>query len=238
MYHRRIWGTLALWLCSLELCHIFFFLFFVYFSFPKFHPSVLLSSLFLYLLYKGHHWIPWTRLLTRVHKFDFLCQLATVFSSVYQLTCMDLPNLLNPNKSQTEFIFPKSFLSSCLLLENFIIHQNVKYQNLLFFCSSSVQFGSVQSLSHVWLFVTSWTAARQASLSITNSWSLLKLMSIESAMPLNHLILCYPPPPLAFNLSQHQSLFQWISSSHQMAKVLEFQLQHQSFQWTPRTDFL
>ena len=141
--------TLALWLCSLELCHIFFFLFFVYFSFPKFHPSVLLSSLFLYLLYKGHHWIPWTRLLTRVHKFDFLCQLATVFSSVYQLTCMDLPNLLNPNKSQTEFIFPKSFLSSCLLLENFIIHQHVKYQNLLFFCSSSVQFGSVQSLSHV-----------------------------------------------------------------------------------------
>ena len=127
----------------------FFFLFFVYFSFPKFHPSVLLSSLFLYLLYKGHHWIPWSRLLTRVHKFDFLCQLATVFSSVYQLTCMDLPNLLNPNKSQTEFIFPKSFLSSCLLLENFIIHQHVKYQNLLFVCSSSVQFGSVQSLSHV-----------------------------------------------------------------------------------------
>ena len=42
----------------------------------------------------------------------------------------------------------------------------------------------------------------------------------------------------AFNLSQHQGLFQWISSSHQMAKVLEFQLQHQSFQWTPRTDLL
>ena len=47
-----------------------------------------------------------------------------------------------------------------------------------------------QLLSHVWLFVTSWTAARQASLSITNSWSLLKLMSVESAMPTNHLILC------------------------------------------------
>ena len=42
----------------------------------------------------------------------------------------------------------------------------------------------------------------------------------------------------AFNLSQHQGLFQWVSSSHQVAKVLEFQLQHQSFQWTPRTDFL
>ena len=42
----------------------------------------------------------------------------------------------------------------------------------------------------------------------------------------------------ALNLSQHQGLFQWVSSSHQVTKILEFQLQHQSFQWTPRTDFL
>ena len=49
---------------------------------------------------------------------------------------------------------------------------------------------SVQSLSHVQLFATPWTAAHQASLAITNSWSLLKLMSIESVMPSNHLILC------------------------------------------------
>ena len=54
------------------------------------------------------------------------------------------------------------------------------------------QFGSVQSLSCVWLFVTPWTAACQASLSITNFQSLLKLMSIESVMPSNHLILCRP----------------------------------------------
>ena len=53
-------------------------------------------------------------------------------------------------------------------------------------------FSSVQSRSHVWLFATPWTAARQASLSITNSWSFLKLMSIESVMPSNHLILCRP----------------------------------------------
>ena len=53
-------------------------------------------------------------------------------------------------------------------------------------------FSSVQSLSHVWLFGTSWTAARQASLSITNSLSLHKLMSIELVMPSNHLILCHP----------------------------------------------
>ena len=46
------------------------------------------------------------------------------------------------------------------------------------------------------------------------------------------------PSPPAFNLSQHQGLFQWVSSSHQVPKVLEFQLQHQSFQWTFRTDLL
>ncbi|CAM9746762.1 unnamed protein product [Rangifer tarandus platyrhynchus] len=55
---------------------------------------------------------------------------------------------------------------------------------------------SVQSLSCVQLFVTPWTAARQASLFITNSQSLLKLMSIESVMPSNHLILCHPLLPL------------------------------------------
>ena len=55
-----------------------------------------------------------------------------------------------------------------------------------------VQFSSVQSLSHARFFVTPWSAALQASLSITNSWSLLKLMSIESVMPSNHLILCHP----------------------------------------------
>ena len=57
--------------------------------------------------------------------------------------------------------------------------------------SSWRSFSSVQSLSGVWLFATPWTTARQASLSITNSQSLLKLMSIESVMPTNHLILCH-----------------------------------------------
>ena len=54
------------------------------------------------------------------------------------------------------------------------------------------QFSSVHSLSRVQLFATPWIAARQASLSITNSWSLLRLMSIESVMPSRHLILCHP----------------------------------------------
>ena len=58
--------------------------------------------------------------------------------------------------------------------------------------SEAVTFNqSVQSLSHVWLFATPWTAAHQPSLSITNSWSLLKLISIESVMPSSHLILCH-----------------------------------------------
>ena len=57
---------------------------------------------------------------------------------------------------------------------------------------SRSKFSSVQSLSCVQLFATPWTTAHQASLSITNSWSLLKLMSIESVMPTNHLIFCRP----------------------------------------------
>ena len=159
----------------------------------------------------------------------------------------------------------------------------------------------VQSLSCVWLFVTPWIVACHASLSITNSQRLHKLISIESVMPSNHLILCHPlfllpsvfpsissvqfshsvmfdslwpyepqhdrPPCLsptlestqthvhwvsdaiqpchplsssspALNLSQHQGLFKWVCSSHQVAKVLKLQLQHQSFQWTLRTDLL
>ena len=59
-------------------------------------------------------------------------------------------------------------------------------------CRASVQFSLVQSLSRVWLFVTPWITAHQASLSITNSQSLLKLMSIESVTPSSHLILCRP----------------------------------------------
>ena len=65
------------------------------------------------------------------------------------------------------------------------------------------QFNSVQSLSRVWLFATAWISARQASLSITNSWTLIKLMSIESVMPSSHLILCHPLlliPPIPPNI--------------------------------------
>ena len=149
----------------------------------------------------------------------------------------------------------------------------------------SIKLSSVQSLSRVWLFVTPWTTACQASLSFTISQSLLRLMSVKSMMPSNHLILCRPfssvefssvsqscltlcnlmdccmpgfpvhhqlqdptqthvhcigdaiqpshplsSPSPTFTLSQHQGLFQWVGFSHQVAKVLEFQLQHLSFQ--------
>ena len=96
----------------------------------------------------------------------------------------------------------------------------------------------VHLLSCVQLLATPWTAPHQASLSFTLYWTLLKLMSIELVMPSNHLILWLSPSPPTFNLSQHQSLFQWVISSHQVAKVLELQLQPQSFPWIFRVDFL
>ena len=96
----------------------------------------------------------------------------------------------------------------------------------------------VQSLSCVWLFVTPWTAAYQASLSFTVSQSLLKLLSIESMMPSNDLILCHPPSPPALNLSQHHGLFQWVNSLCLTAKVLKLQLQHQSFQYWAKHGFI
>ena len=88
----------------------------------------------------------------------------------------------------------------------------------------------IQSLSPVQLFATPWTGAHQASSSFTISWSLLRFMSIELVMPSSHLMLLSPPSPVC-NLSQHKGLFQWVGSSHQVAKVLELQLQHQSLQY-------
>ena len=103
--------------------------------------------------------------------------------------------------------------------------------------SSSCGFSSAQSLSSVRLFATPRTAAPEDSLSITNSqWC-------SNTCPLSWW--CHPtfsssviPFSSAFNLAQHQGLFQWVSSLHQMAKVLELQPHHQSCQWVFRTDFL
>ena len=98
----------------------------------------------------------------------------------------------------------------------------------------------IQSLSQVRLFATPWTAALpcQASLSFTISQSLLKLTSIEASDAIQPSRPLSPPSPPAFNLSQHQGLFQWVVSSHQVTEILQLQHQHQSFQWIFRVDFL
>ena len=79
---------------------------------------------------------------------------------------------------------------------------------------------SVQLLNRVRLFATPWIAARQASLSITNSRSSLRLTSISDAIQPSHPL--SSPSPLAPNPSQHQSLFQWVNSSHEVAKVVVY----------------
>ena len=99
---------------------------------------------------------------------------------------------------------------------------------------SSVQFSRSVVSDSLW---PPWIAARQASLSITNSRSSLTLTSIESVMRSRHHILCCPLLLLPPNPSQHQSLFQWVNSSHEVAKVLKFQPQHHSLQ-NPRADLL
>ena len=92
------------------------------------------------------------------------------------------------------------------------------------------QFSSIHSLSCLRLFVTPWTAAHQDSLSITNSWSLLKLMSIELVMP--SLPLSSPSPP-ASSFSQHQGLFQWVSFCIRWPKYWSF-----SFRISPSNEYL
>ena len=101
-----------------------------------------------------------------------------------------------------------------------------------------IRFSSVQSLSRVRLSVTPWTTACRASLSITNSWGLPKPMSIELVMPSNisSSVVPFSSCPQSFPASGSFQMSQF--SLHQLAKVLEFQHQHQSFQWTPRTDLL
>ena len=87
----------------------------------------------------------------------------------------------------------------------------------------------IQSL--VWLFATPWTAPRQASLCITNSQSLLKLMSIELVIPSNHLILCHPLSSCLQPFPASES-FQWVSSSHEVAKYWSF-----SFSISPSNEY-
>ena len=106
-------------------------------------------------------------------------------------------------------------LKWCKLPSLLLIITHISTLSPHFPCASQaicIQFSSVQSLSHVRLFATPWIAAYQASLSITNSWSLLKFMSIESVMPSSHLILCLccpllllPPIPPSIRVFSNES---------------------------------
>ena len=114
-------------------------------------------------------------------------------------------------------------------------HTVCKYLEKYLQLNHNIQFSSVQSLSRVRLFLTPWITACQASLSITNSRSSVRhdvIVSIQPSHPQSS------PSPPAPNPSQHQSLFQRVNSLHEVAKVLQFQLQHHSFQRNPRADIL
>ena len=112
------------------------------------------------------------------------------------------PNGLEHTRLLCPPLSPGVCLNSCPLSQWWYWTISFSATSFSFYCQSfpaSVQFSSVQSLSHVWLFATLRTAARQASLSITNFRSLCKLMPIELVMPSNHLILCHPlllPPSI------------------------------------------
>ena len=127
---------------------------------------------------------------------------------------------------------------------------------LCFHCKVRV---SITLSGLIWLVWTNLSSVSHPASSVTHSCPTLwdPMECSRPGLPVHHQLLEYaqthvhcigdaiqPSHPLsslsppAFNLSQHQDLFQWVTSFHQMAKVLEFQLQHQSFQWTFRTDFL
>ena len=147
-----------------------------------------------------------------------------------------------------------TFWMDLLPMHNFMIYALVIWKHWFNeLCRSSlgchISFSSVQSLSHVWLFATPWVAA-QSCLTLCNPMScstpglpvhhqLPEFTQIHVHWVGNTIQSSHPlsSPSLAFNLSQHQGLFQWVSSLHQVAKLLELPLQHQSFQWIPRTDF-
>ena len=135
-------------------------------------------------------------------------------------------------------------LDTILKSRDITLPSNVHIVKVMFFpvdmCSYdswTIKKAAVQSLSPVLLFATPWTTARQASLFFISS----RVCSdscpwVDDATQPSHLL--SPSSPPVFNLSQHQGPFQWVRCLHQVPKVLELQLQHQSFQWIFRTDFL
>ena len=112
-------------------------------------------------------------------------------------------------------------------------HQNCPHSNLWNLQICSVQFSSVaQSCLTLCDPMNCSTPGLPVHHQLPESTQTRVHWVGDAIQPSHHLS---SPSPPALNLSQHQGLFKWVSSSHQVAKVLEFQLQHQSFQWTPRT---
>ena len=151
------------------------------------------------LIYRGITWFRENVLKTIDSGLLFYCIILIVYQKVnyyhFQMiysssTCMVSSYISDqPSSFQFRSFYPLFSLRDCFCI--LVV--------LSLTCYSPVQFSSVQLLSRVRLFATPWTAARQASLSITNSWSLPKPMSIESVMPSNYLILCHPlllPPSI------------------------------------------
>ena len=121
------------------------------------------------------------------------------FTQVFQSPSNDNSGLISFRFDCFDFLEVQGILKS--LLQHHSSKASVLWHSAFFMVQISHSYiSSVQSVSHVWLFVTLWTEAHQTSLPITNSWSLPKLMCIESVMPSNHLILCCPPllPPSVF----------------------------------------
>ena len=149
-----------------------------------------------------------------------------------RLPCSSPSRRACSNSMSVKSVMPSNCLILChlLLLPPSIFSSiRVFLNDVYFFYLFRICLSSVQSLSHVQLFETPGTAACQASLSITNCWSLLKFMSIKLVMLSKHLILCRPLL-LLLSIFPSTRILSSVNSSHQVTKVLEFQHQHQSFQ--------
>ena len=137
-----------------------------------------------------------------------------------------------------------------IYISSYVWHKNKAPTKTFFFFSfsvqfSSVQFSSVQSLSHVELYATPCITARQASLSITNSWSSLKLTSIELVMPSSHLILCRPllllppiPPSIRVFSSESTPWGCWESQLSDFTLTFHFHALEMHRKWQPTPVFL
>ena len=165
--------------------------------------------------------------------------------------CDLLSSLPKKSESETHSVYSDSLqsqglYSQCLpnlgsnitsMKATLIISFHSRNHTLNLLCLNSLQFSSVQSQRCLNLYETMncSTPAFPVNHQLPEFAQTYVYWVSEASQPSHYLL---SPSPPTFNLSQHQGLFKWVSSLHQVVKVLEFQLQHQSFQWMLRTDFL